>query len=391
MLDRGSILLFRVRGVPIRGHWTLLLVLPYLAYVMAVQFGMTARTAGVPPEELALPPWVWGLLLAVSLLASVVLHELAHVAVATRYGGKVRGITLMLLGGVSHITRMPSRPRDEGLMALAGPATSLGLGALLLVGLSALRGGSPDLRMAVFYLGSINILLGLFNLLPAFPMDGGRILRAVLAARMGTVRATRTAATVGRVLAVAMGIYGVWAGSLMLMLIALFVFVGAGSEAAAASTRAALAGLDVASLVPAWRRVPETIALDAPLAEALPRMRELGRPALIVAGPGGDPIGVLEASDVARAPLEQRLTGSVRDLAPRLRNRHILVQPGEAAVDAIERAAETGARHLILLDPRGLALVSTPDIAAALELELARGDERERSATAPHLGGAGAR
>jgi len=353
MLDRVSILLFRVRGVPIRGHWTLLLVLPYLAYVMAVQFGMTARTAGVPPEELALPPWVWGLLLAVSLLASVVLHELAHVAVATRYGGKVRGITLMLLGGVSHITRMPSRPRDEGLMALAGPATSLGLGALLLVGLSALRGGSPDLRMAVFYLGSINILLGLFNLLPAFPMDGGRILRAVLAARMGTVRATRTAATVGRVLAVAMGIYGVWAGSLMLMLIALFVFVGAGSEAAAASTRAALAGLDVASLVPAWRRVPETIALDA--------------------------------------PLEQRLTGSVRDLAPRLRNRHILVQPGEAAVDAIERAAETGARHLILLDPRGLALVSTPDIAAALELELARGDERERSATAPHLGGAGAR
>jgi Zn-dependent protease/CBS domain-containing protein len=378
MFERGSILLFRVRGVPIRAHWTLLLILPYLVFVMSVQFAEVATAAEVPPESLRTPPWLWGIVLALGLFASVLLHELAHVIVAKRFGGKVRGITLMLLGGVSHITRMPRRPRYEALTALVGPAVSIGLGVVLITLLPAAR-RSPELAMAAFYLGSINIVLGIFNLVPAFPMDGGRILRAVLAARLGAVRATRAAAAVGKVLAVAMAVYGLWSGNLLLVVIALFVYAGAGAEASGERAQAMLEGLSAAELVPPGRRAPETIAVDAPVAAVLPRMRELGHPALIVVDTGGAPVAVIEAGDLARVPAEARPRIAVRDLLPRLRGRHVVVGGAEPAVEAIQRAAEEGARHLVIADPGApggiLGLVSSPEIGAALELRLAEAGE----------------
>jgi Zn-dependent protease len=375
MFERGSLLLFRVRGVPVRAHWTLLLVLPYLVFALSAQFGEIARAAGVPREELVFPPWLWGLLLAIALFASVLIHELAHVFLATRFGGKVRGITLMLLGGVSHITRMPERPRYEAVTALAGPAASFALGAVLIGVLGVVRGGSPDLVMAVFYLGALNIVLAVFNLLPAFPMDGGRILRAVLAARLGPVRATRAAAAVGRALAVVMALFGLWSGSLLLVVIALFVFAGAGAEASGERVRAALAGMTAADLLPVARGVADRISAEAPAAEVLPRMREIGRAALIVVGAEGEPLGVVEASDLAGLAPEERRRTAVRELLATLRPRHVVVGADEPATEAIERAGEADARHVIIADPRlpgGVAgFVSSPEIGAALELRFA--------------------
>jgi Zn-dependent protease len=184
MFKAGSLTLFRVRGVPIRAHWTLLLIVPYLAIALSLQFRSIAELAGVPDQGLVMPPLLWGIVLALALFASITLHELAHSVVALRFGGSVRSITLMLVGGVSQMSQIPRRPSQEALMAAVGPATSLGLGGLLYVAYAASRGARPDVQMALFDLAAMNLTLGLFNLLPAFPMDGGRVLRAVLASRM---------------------------------------------------------------------------------------------------------------------------------------------------------------------------------------------------------------
>src|SRR5262245_40479146 len=113
MFQRGSVTLFRVRGVPIRAHWTLLLIVPYLAFALSARFGALAERAGVSTGAVVLPPVVWGVVLALALFASVAVHELAHVWVAKRHGARVQGVTLMLLGGVSHVSRMPPRPSAE--------------------------------------------------------------------------------------------------------------------------------------------------------------------------------------------------------------------------------------------------------------------------------------
>jgi Zn-dependent protease len=200
--QRGAITLFHVKGVPIRAHWTLLLVLPYLAVVFSAQFTHMADVAGVRAASLRGPALLWGTLLAIALFASVAVHELAHTLVALARGGKVRDITLMLLGGISHFERVPERPATEALVAAAGPVTSLLVGGILLAILHAVGHGPSDARLGLLYLASLNLVLGLFNLLPAFPMDGGRLLRAALATGMGRARATAIAARVGMALAV---------------------------------------------------------------------------------------------------------------------------------------------------------------------------------------------
>lgn len=370
MFQRGSLTLFRVRGVPVRAHWTLLLILPYLAYVMSVQFGAITRAAGVSPDAVVFPPVVWGVLLAIGLFASVLLHEGAHVVLARRYGGQVKGITLMMLGGVSQITRMPPRPRNEALMALAGPATSLVLGGVL-VGLYRALSGPPDLVMGLFYLGSLNVILGVFNLLPAFPMDGGRILRAILASRMGPVRATQIAASVGRVLAVAFGIFGLLSGNFLLVLIAIFIYAGAGAEAEGEEAKAALAGLTARDLVPPHG--PATIALDEPLAEALPRMHGVGRPELLVVDARGVAVAVLHANDLAPIPPGMRLGMPVAELVPGLAGRAVMIEGSAPASEALETAAEGGARYVVVVTESGrpVGLISATDIGTMIALRLA--------------------
>ncbi|HWU86549.1 MAG TPA: site-2 protease family protein, partial [Kofleriaceae bacterium] len=250
MFQEGSLTLFRVRGVPIRAHWTLLLILPYLAFAFSVDFRSVAALSGVGQERLTLPPLVWGIVLAIGLFASVTVHELAHTFAAMRFGGRVRSITLMLVGGVSQLVRIPDRPLHEAIMAAVGPATSLVLGGVIYLLYRGSGGWPPDLQMALFYLGGMNLVLGAFNLIPAFPMDGGRLLRAGLAARLGRARATQIAATVGKVSAFVLGALGLWTASLLLMLIAVFVYAGAQGELVQERVHAALEGLRIVDLLP---------------------------------------------------------------------------------------------------------------------------------------------
>jgi Zn-dependent protease len=202
------------------------------------------RIFGIPIKLdfslIVLAIWMWwdygltqGAFAATALLLSIVLHELGHSLVGIQMGCRVREITLLLLGGRAVLDRMPRKPWQELLMALAGPAVSalLAVGSLLALPAIKAAAGPTIARYVLWHVAYLNAALCLFNLLPAFPMDGGRVLRAMLAHPLGLVRATRIAMYVGRVLAVAMGIVALWPPhNYLLLLVAFFVFTASGQE-----------------------------------------------------------------------------------------------------------------------------------------------------------------
>jgi Zn-dependent protease/CBS domain-containing protein len=388
MSMRGSFTLLRVKGVPIRLHWTLLLILPYVAFVFSRDFAGVADAASVGAEGLSLPPLFWGALLALALFASVAVHELAHSLVAIRVGGRVRAITLMLIGGVSQIERLPRRKGIEALMAAAGPAVSLALGALFLFGRGLLPADAGDLRLGFFYLGQINLILGFFNLLPAFPMDGGRVLRDLLATRMGALRATRVAALVGKVLAVFMGLFGLWTGNLFLLLVAIFVFGGAVQEARMEETRDALDGLRVADVM---RPRPLAVSPETPVTDLPKLMRKAGRMEAVVVDDCAQPLGLVQASDLARLSAAERTHAAVSDLGDHVARAAVQVSKEESAADALDRADDAGVEYLIAIDeaspggvPTVVGLLERREIEKALflcSLEEERVEDRATSIT----------
>lgn len=230
-----SIQIARAFGIPIRLHLTFLILLAWLAH--------GAYRPGGDPSLLPV---------ALGLFTCVVLHELGHSVTAQRFGLKVESITLLPIGGVAALAKMPREPRQELLIAIAGPAVNFVLAPLLYALHLALEAtpnpetwslaspGSPLLKLAV-----LNIGMAVFNLLPAFPMDGGRILRAVLALRLGYGEATRISASLGQLLAIMLGFLGLFA-SPMLLFIALFVFIGAAAEGARVETQTMVEGSTVA-------------------------------------------------------------------------------------------------------------------------------------------------
>lgn len=220
-------------AIPVYLHWTFLLLLGFVALSQLVSSGSVAVALG-------------GVLFVAAIFACVVLHEFGHALAARRFGIGTRDVTLLPIGGIARLDRMPHDPRQELWVALAGPAVNVAIAGLLGIWLfltgpaagvgSGLMGGSFAERLL-----SVNIALVVFNMLPAFPMDGGRVLRALLAQRIGHLEATNVAARIGRGLAVVFGIIGLlW--NPMLILIAFFVWFGAGQEAAMARHRAVFGG-----------------------------------------------------------------------------------------------------------------------------------------------------
>lgn len=231
---RGSLKIATVAGIGIYIHWTFWLIIVWTLYMYRAQ-PVVVMALGV------------GLILAV--FACVVLHELGHALMARRFGVKTRDITLLPIGGVARLERMPEKPIEEFLVAVAGPAVNVVIAILLFVGLLATGALSIDPQTledpgrGFFHkLLWINIVLVLFNMIPAFPMDGGRVLRALLGTVMTYAKATRIAARVGQLCAVGFAILGLLVNP-FLLLIAAFVFYGAHAEAEMATTRVSLDGL----------------------------------------------------------------------------------------------------------------------------------------------------
>ena len=231
----SSLRLGTLAGIPVNVHVTFGLLLAWVVLSHVIQgHGLLSAASG--------------LLLVVSIFGCVVLHELSHALVARRFGIGTREITLLPIGGVARLERMPERPSQELAVALVGPATSFAIAGVLFLVLWLL-GGPVDLERLRLVGGPfltklmwINVGLATFNLLPAFPMDGGRVLRAALAMRLGRHRATEWAARVGQGMAVLFAIVGVLSNP-MLIVIAVFVWLGAKSEATLVGAKFALSGL----------------------------------------------------------------------------------------------------------------------------------------------------
>jgi stage IV sporulation protein FB len=255
---RWSYTIGRIRGTEIKVHVTFFLLLAWFGYTAYREAGPAAAATDT--------------LFLVAFFVCILLHEFGHITMARRFGVRTPDVILLPIGGVARLERIPEEPRQELLIALAGPAVTVGI--ILVLFLAALAAGYalvlrdpfvPETPVVVRLLIS-NIVVLVFNLFPAFPLDGGRVLRALLARRLGLVRATRIAGTVGQIFAVGLGILGVMADAPLTMLVAFFIFLGAGTEASAVATRMAGRGLQVSQMMVTQFR---TIPVHATLAQAV--------------------------------------------------------------------------------------------------------------------------
>jgi Zn-dependent protease len=254
---RWSIRVARVAGIDMKVHITFLLLLAWIGFAYYLRGGLVAAWEGT--------------LFILLLFASVLLHEFGHALAARRYGIPTPDITLLPIGGVARLARMPEDPKQELVIAVAGPAVNVVIAAILYLALGSMTdlrelGRIDDPRAGVLaQLLAANVVLVIFNLIPAFPMDGGRVLRAALAMRMNYVRATQIAASLGQGFAFLFGFIGLFVNPLLIF-IALFVYLGATQEAAVAEMRDVTERLPVsAAMVTEFKALP----LDASLADAV--------------------------------------------------------------------------------------------------------------------------
>jgi Zn-dependent protease len=355
---RWSAKLGRFAGIDVYVHVTFLLL---IAWAALYYWDATHTLAGV----------VSGLATILLLFLCVVLHEYGHALTARRFGIGTRSITLLPIGGLALLEKMPKDPWQEIVVALAGPAVNLAIAAALyLVMLVGARPGSlielePARDGILPSLFAANLLLAVFNMLPAFPMDGGRVLRAALALRMDRVRATRLAAAIGQALAVGLGLLGLM-GNPWLILIAVFVWIGAGSEAGAVEVDARL------SRQPAGRAMVtefQSLAADDPLERAVE---------LTLSGTQKD-FPVLDGERLAGVLTQAAILRGLRDLGPHGRVSEVMGPAATADVGAslaslLETVQAPDTKLVcIMRDGRLAGLVDLENIAEYLRIQQALG------------------
>ncbi|MBI3541797.1 MAG: site-2 protease family protein [Deltaproteobacteria bacterium] len=305
-----------IRGIDLRLDVSLIFLLIYVVFVASARFPVIAESAGIDPVLLRWGPVSWGILFAIGLFTSVVLHELGHSFVAQAANIKVKSITLMMLGGVSSIERLPEdRPYFEFKLAIAGPLVSFGIAALLYA-VRMKAPYSPSIFFFSYWLGNANLALGIFNLLPAFPLDGGRALRSLLTARKGVIRGTQISVSVSKVLAIILGALGFFQFNLLLMLIAFFVYVTAQSELNLLLTRGLLRGISAGQVVDRIAPIDENLSLDS----VVTQMTTTRNTVLPVATASGEPalIGLAQVTAVPRALWSTKRVHDVMLEAPKV-------------------------------------------------------------------------
>lgn len=353
-----------VKGTVIRLHLTFLLFLVWIGVSHYAQGGQAAAVQGV---------------LFISLLfACVLLHEFGHVFAARRYGVQTPDITLLPIGGVARLERIPEKPSEELVVALAGPAVNVVIAALLFLilgGLPSMEDGMQPENAGVGLLERlawVNITLVVFNLIPAFPMDGGRVLRALLASRLGYTRGTRIAAGVGQAVAFALGLAGLFAGNPLLIFIALFVYMGAASEASAAQMREAGRGMIAADA--AETRI-ESLSPGATVEDAVERLLNTSQHDFPVVDGAGRLRGVVTRDDMIRALRERGPDAPVLEVM----RRDIPVLHHRQPLDDALRAMREGNHPAVgLADGEGrlVGLVTAENIGELMMVQAARPPRR---------------
>lgn len=338
----SSFKLLTVRGIPIRIHVTFPLVL----VLSAVQFALI--------QSNRLQGALFGVVVTLFLFVGVVLHELAHSLVAMQFGSVVEEIVLLPLGGVARMEDVPERPYQELFMAIAGPVTSGLIGLALGVSIFLLF---PQSWLAIWnrfarafflrtrplewvhvlpYLAFVNIFLAVFNMIPAFPMDGGRVLRAILASVIPFGRATAVAVGVGKGLAWLMGLFGLATGNILVILVALFVYMGAVQEGRMVKVKVALAGLKVHQV---FSRQARAVSPTEPLEQAVDMMLE-GFQADFPVCDGERLVGMLARDDVLAALKERGPRVPIEEVMQR---DFVVARPEEDLFDVQQRMTQAGA------------------------------------------------
>ena len=395
---RWSWQIAKIAKIPIRMHVTFLLLIGFIFF-------------NVLAEEHQLDAAIANALIILALFVCIILHEFGHALMARRYGIHTRDITLLPIGGVARLERIPERPFHEFLVALAGPAVTVAIAAVVFAALAIFWPGIPrdlfasgaplpivirnawnaletaPIGIPAGFLTALflmNIMILVFNMVPAFPMDGGRVLRAVLATRLDYVRATQIAAGVGQVIAVLFAVYGIQAHSLTLPLVALFVFLAAGQESSMAQMRTAFAGVPVAR---AMIRDFRTLRADEPLARAVELLLAGDQQEFPVlsAVPGGPPVGVLTRRDLIEA---LAAGGKDRPVGEVARRNCGTVHPREYLEDVFQRIDRSGCPALLVVENgQVVGMVTRENVGELAMIHAALGRGRRRSGGMTGSGG----
>jgi stage IV sporulation protein FB len=282
-----------IAGTAVRVHVTFLL---FLGWIFAASWA-----AGGAAEA-----WS-GLVFMLLLFACVVAHEFGHIFTARAFGVSTPDVTLLPIGGVARLERIPEAPHEEFLIAIAGPLVNVAIAIVLL----AIAGGqfnagslaaveNPQVSL-IDKLAAVNLFLAVFNMIPAFPMDGGRVLRALLATRLGFVRATEIAAMIGQATAFALGFIGLFYNP-MLIFIAIFVYLAAAGEAHSVALRAMSRGVPVSA---AMMTRYATLTPDAHVDQAVQTLLQTSQAEFPVLDGAGKPVGLLSRQDLMKAVKER--------------------------------------------------------------------------------------
>ena len=362
---RGAIRLGRILGIPIGANYTWFIALWVLAWSLADAY-YPARFPGFPASTY----WTMGLISTILLFASVVVHELGHAVAARRYGIRTRSIVLFMFGGVAQIAKDPPTPGAELAVAAAGPLTSLALGGLFAV-VNPLAAGSA-LGAIIAYLAWVNAGLAGFNLIPGFPLDGGRMLRALIWRITGSLeRATLIASRTGQVVAVAFiaagvlraftggGIAGLW-----LILLGWFMDTGAQGSYQQALLREALGKVRIGDIMTRdVHTIDPGLTLEQAVADYFLPFKHGGFPVVW----GDRLLGIITLHDVRDVPRDRRAAITVRNAMTPL-SRLRTIRPTTSAYEAFARMAQDGIGRLLVTDLDGtlLGIVTRSDLLHAI-------------------------
>lgn len=372
---KGTIPCGRWAGIPIGLHWSALITVALVAELVALSV-LPRLAPGLSPMAY----WSAGGAAAVLLMVSLLAHELAHAATALRLRMQVRGMTLWLLGGQTELDGTAPNARVELRIALAGPLASAAVGGIFagLTALSAYADWPAVVRACLFWLALVNLVLAAFNLLPAAPMDGGKVLHAILWRRRDTDRATTVTAQVGRMVGALFLGFGVVVGfggdlldGLWLGLIGWFLMASAVGEEVNAVRRTQFSAVAVRDVMaPAEVTAPAWFTVDAFLDQVASSTHRREFP---VVDFSGQPFGVLSLAMLIRQPNDRLRTARVADVCRKLDDTVVLPPGGTLADLLVARQRQNGrAPALVVDDGSVVGTVGDEDIARAVELTLLR-------------------
>ncbi|ERH09084.1 MAG: Zn-dependent protease [halophilic archaeon J07HX64] len=367
---KGNYTLFSIWGIPIRINVSLLVFLPILAWLVGTGEQLAAYgslinllpTANVDPGVLAdTERWLIGASAALGLFTSVTVHELGHAWVAMRYDIGTESITLWILGGLASLSEIPRQWDREFYIAVAGPVSSLFLAALCVGAFVVLPAELTVVSFVMGFLAVMNIVLAVFNMIPAFPMDGGRVLRALLGRNRSYASATRIAARVGRGFALLFAIVGVVVVfSPVLLLLALFIYVAATRESRSVVVGERLSGLSVADIL----SESPTVDADDSAAAVFDRVVGAHRTDVAVAE-NGRIIGVVTGEQLQELPFEEFETTTAGALATTDLPRFDARSSAADALTGLTRSRADAA--LVERDGSTVGVVSRNDFSTVLE------------------------